>query len=311
MRLLESKRAARHVLILPLKNHKVITMLTVKKTSDFNFSEMSNRANFDVAIGDYHGTVDVFKNRDGDVEIRKTDSIKNLEQAVQLDWSSIIEEYEAALPKIEEMREEKRIKERNKKYDASWAFTEKGELPEDHAASIEVEPREKFVKRGSSEPSVYIKYKNKRIAVDYTNVGRYNYNANMKFQISGSLTDYKARNYASLKNAADKVVKLVEKEERDEKRAEEAKQERKEKIAATLEELRSLFGEVDHEKRWRSSRNSRTGGGYYTDEYYVLQDDKKHSISKKYNKEGLYNFAGFSDLSADQVKGILDIIKVN
>jgi hypothetical protein len=286
-------------------------MLSIRRINDFDFGSYGTRASVDIAVGDYETKVTIDTNRQKEIEVSKNPFLENLEQAVGLDYSDLIAEYQKQIENIEEVREEQRKEKRAKQYDEHWAVKEpKNEkfpsfLPADHAVTLQVESKEEYVARKGVGVDTYLIYNGHRIAVKYADVSG-QWHKKMMFTIDGSITDYKRRNYASISNAADKFVKLVETKIRREEEEKERAEKQLRTVEETLARYTALFPNytVTHKKEWNSREH---GNGYYSNNYYLITEAKTFTLSNT-NDDGLLWFAGLGKLTPEQINQVLQII---
>jgi len=290
----------------------------LKTTSDFDFDARrgSNTATINVEMGQLEARLIFRKNYEGQIEITKPEKLQAVEEALKItgtegglqeDLDTLTDMYKAKLEDLAQIKYEKAIAQAREDYPKHWAVKVKpSDIPE--GVTLEVTSLEEALEDITLENprglrlSAKLSYKGHSQSFDYEDVSSSYGGRNMKFVLYGRLTDYKRRNYASVKSLAKKFKKLVDEKIARDKRNAEYEAEKKARQQSELETLREAFGEVVVESRWVGSMH---GKGFSVNDYFIVRGERKFKVSVK---EDGFDFAGLGRLTKTQIQSILDIV---
>ena len=291
----------------------------MKAITKITFREDSTSASVKVRIGTVESLI-TFKSSDGSTctEVKVDDVYKNLLAAgMELSYLPLVEQYNTMLGRRDEVLKEQKIARLTIKYHQQWFLNI--DLPNIPGVSFSYETLENYIKRNNfwtQDITMHYRGIDQKIGQQDVSSSRYGFSPkNIKFTIDGSLTEYKRRNYSTITAAVKKVIVLVD----EQATAAIVKMDQRDKASKTLaekmERLRSAFAgiEVTHETetvypRYQSGRSN----SYTVDRFYIVLEFGKHQLTEnidQVNSKTTYDLRGFSGLSSDQVKSIINIVK--
>lgn len=286
--------------ILPIKESKF----------EWDSEDRPNKATCEIKIGRLTEKVTFKRCGDSDVEVIKPDTVKAFEAGYgKLDWQPLIHSFNESIKTVKEDAVNSRIEKELKRWKEViewWKSKEK-----DPDVDLEFTNKEAVIesaKRGGMTVfSVFMVYKNVKCRIEWKNVSRNWFDEKMKFSFSGDITDYKTRNYTSLKSATRKFKELVEnqiKEEARQKRINENKLASEEEFIA---EINGFLPDVHVEKKVNHRRHHPRGKAYRIATFFVEFGSQHVQISRG-TEEGTYNFGEFKSLTRGQINKIINIL---
>lgn len=301
--------------------------LTAELKSDFQFSHDS-RSNFlsynktatvSVSVGNLTKDVSIFMTSDGYGNDRKYSIKQNFERVFsevydigfEIDFDHILEAYKVKRDTEVEIDKTRREVKYRQDYKNKWYHR----LTDCKINNVEIKylSEDEYVKKmleGKSGGKPIISYNGITEEVDYTDVGveRTNY----RYTLYGSITRNRRRSYKTPEKLVEKFVQLVDFKIMSDKASEIAKENKKIEEENTIKHLKKTFGDlVDKKDEWTKSyirgHNYRTVVNYYLkvnghENKIVIREDST-------TNEKRYNYAGFHNLTAKQVNGILKALK--
>jgi hypothetical protein len=164
-------------------------------------------------------------------------------------------------------------------------------------------------RRGLRHPYVFITTKvgeHEYISrLSYERNGRYG--ADYRFNVSNHLTDKRTRRYKHIETAAKKLLELhgvyVQISER-KKEHEKADQERKEAVNQIMADLLPQAEKESYSDRWRLNNPAKGASGFYVEPYVKLNPE-----TNQHEFQGLFYVKHLGRLTAEQIKGIFDILE--
>jgi len=245
----------------------------------------------------------VNRNSGDETEITSYGNFKPLIDAnVELDFSEIIAKFNESVKEFREKEELLKIEKLRNYYKKSmlWEIIEicKTQFPDIEVSFIS---EEEFIKRANFHFAVTLKYKERSIQVGVED---------RKF-VYYAWKSYRPLSYKNAKSLVQKFIKKVDDEEVEAEAAKKRKEESKNTHEKNRSELEKICGapveivETGKLRNW-GPKNDRF---FKVTTYELKLNGRSISISFHYNDKTLFNFAGLSKITKEQLLSIIELLK--
>lgn len=231
------------------------------------------------------------------------------------DFNELVSTYEKMVPSKKDAVRRHYEKKLEMHYNNSWVH--RVEDPSLDGVELIKQSKESFLKEHEGDkytqfanPRLEISYIGQKTTLNYTDTSSSRFSkSSLKYQLSGSITDYKVRSYTTSAAAIKKFKELVDDKIKVEKRKKELTEIRNDERLNKLKHLREMFGpnvemeiKVDYSRAHSRNKSLR----YETPKYFFDLGDRNISINT--DGDDLYAFSGIRKLTKNQVKKMVLIV---